>query len=225
MRALGDPVISLAESRSIALALAPEFAARVVEPESARPLLAGVEAAVSLIPGAGPIVSQVRALLDPLASAVAGLAVPSPWGTLVVLSHAAVVDGSTYLSTIAHEFCHAAGVQTLGAGQVAVDYLHPEMRAAREATPGGVGLWVRYLVTGVRPSPDDAGVVRSDLYHLGAEHRAFGRELVASCLATIDSGAVPPSRVARRVLEVLRSRYPDAVVAPEYKATDAGVSK
>mgnify|MGYP000379005271 CR=1 FL=1 len=104
----------------------------------------------------------------------------------------------------------------VGAGQAVVDYLNAELRALREGGPGGVGLWTRYLVTGERPKPEDAGVVASTLYHLDADSRRFGGGIVRVSLASIDSGAVPPFRVARSVLAWLRANAPADVLAPEY---------
>lgn len=209
-------MITLDTARACIAALAAERGAKVLDPDDARPWLLALEAAVALIPGAGPVLTMARGLLSGAADSVAGLALPTPWGTLVILSPRALVDGPTLLSVAVHELVHDAQARAVGAGQVAVDYLHPELRALREAEAGGVGLWARYLVTGVRPSPDEAGVVASDLYHLGAPNRAFARAVVESSLVSIDTGAVPPHSVARELLAWLREHAPEAIIAPEY---------
>lgn len=211
-------MITLDTARACIAALAAERGAKVLDPDDARPWLLALEAAVSLVPGAAPIVAAVRGLLSGAADSVAGLALPTPWGTLVILSPRALVDGPTLLSVAVHELVHDAQARAVGAGQVAVDYLHPELRALREAEAGGVGLWARYLVTGVRPSPDDAGVVRSSIYHLDAPSRAFARAVVESSLVSIDTGAVPPHSVARELLAWLREHAPEAIVAEAYAA-------
>ena len=211
-------MITLDTARACARDLAAERGAKVLDPDDARPWLLALEAAVALIPGAGPVLATVRGLLAGAAESVAGLAVPSPWGTAILLSPRALVDGPTLLSVAVHELVHDAQARAVGAGQVAVDYLHPELRALREAEAGGVGLWARYLVTGVRPSPDEAGVVASDLYHLGAPNRAFARAVVESSLVSIDTGAVPPHSVARELLAWLREHAPEAIVAEAYAA-------
>lgn len=203
-------------ARALAAALAAAHRAVIVDPDDARPWLATLEAAIALIPGAGPVLATVRGLVEGASESVAGLALPTPWGTAVLLTPRAMVDPAAYLATIAHEIVHAGQTVRLGAGQVAADYLNPELRALREAEAGGVGLWARYVVTGVRPSPDEAGVVRSSLYHLDASDRAFGRAVVASSLSAIDTGAVPPHSVAREALAWLHEHAPESIAAEGY---------
>lgn len=209
-------MLTLDTARACASALALSRSAVVLDPDAARPWLLALESAVALVPGAGPVLATVRGLVSGAAESVAGLALPSPWGTLVLLSPRAMADGPTYLSVVAHELVHAAQASVVGAAQVAVDYLSPELRALREAEAGGVGLWVRYLLTGVRPSPDDAGAVSSPLYHLGEHDKAFARAVVEGTLAAIDTGAVPPHGVARAALAWLREHAPDAILAEGY---------
>lgn len=211
-------MITLDTARACARDLAGARGALIVDPDDARPWLATLEGAVSLIPGAGPVLATVRGIIAGAAESVAGLAVPSPWGTAILLSPRAVVDGPAYLSTVVHEMVHDTQAKDVGAGQVAVDYLNAELRALREAEAGGVGLWARHVVTGERPSPDEAGVVASDLYHLGAEDKAFGRAVVGSMLAPVELGAVPPHSVARELLAWLREHAPEAIVAEAYAA-------
>jgi hypothetical protein len=162
------------------------------------------------------VLTTVRGLIAGAAESVAGLTVPSPWGSAILLTERAMVDGPTLFSVALHELVHDAQADAVGAGQVAVDYLNAELRALREAEAGGVGLFARYLVTGERPSPDEAGVVASDLYHLGGDDRAFGRAVVESSLAAIDTGAVPPHSVARALLAWLHDHAPEAIAAEAY---------
>lgn len=203
-------------ARALAAHLAASRRALVIDPDDARPWLSALESAVSLIPGAAPVLITVRGLVSGAAESVAGLALPTPWGTAILLTPRATVDPVAYLATVTHELVHASQAVTLGAGQTAADYINPELRALREAEAGGVGLWARYLVTGVRPSPDEAGVVRSALYHLDASDRAFGRAVVESMLAPIELGAVPPHSVARAALAWLHEHAPGAIAAEAY---------
>jgi len=213
-------MISISTARACAASVASRHNATIVDPDDARPWLTALETAAELLLGGGATspLATLRDSLTTSAARVAGLAVPTPWVTLVLLSERALTDGAAYLETVAHELVHADQATTVGAGQVAVDYLHPELRAHREGDAGGVSLWVRYLVTGVRPSPDDAGVVTSSLYHLSGDQRAFGRAVVETSLVSIDTAAVPPHRVARDVLAWLRAHAPEAILAPEYRA-------
>ena len=208
-------MISLDAARACVAALALQRDCTIVEPDDARPVLAAIEAGLALIPGAAPLLAQARALAGDLPSRVS-VTLPLPGRTLILLSPAAVRDGAAYLSTAAHELVHGAQASSLGVVQVAADYLNEELRALREGEAGGVGLWARHVVTGEVPSPDDAGVVRSSLYHLDAHRRAFGRAVVESSLATIDTGAVPPHSVARAALEWLREHEPEAIAAEAY---------
>jgi hypothetical protein len=215
-------MITLATARACAADLCRTRGALLVDPADARPWLVALESALALIPGAGPVLTTVRGLVSGAAEGVAGLAIPSPWGTAVLLTERAVIDGPTLLAVVAHELVHDAQARAVGPGQVAVDYLSEELRALREGEAGGVGLWVRYVLTGVRPSPDEAGVVSSTLYHLEAPQRDFGGAVVESLLAPIDTGAVPPHRVARDVLAWLREHAPEAIVAEGYAADVGG---
>lgn len=210
--------IDLDTARRCVADLAAVRSVRVLDPDDAAPWLRAAEAALSLLPGSAPVLSAVRGLVEGAADSVAGLALPTPAGTLVVLSPRALVDGPVLLSVVAHELVHHQQAEAVGSAQVAVDYAHPELRAHREAEAGGVGLWVRYVLTGQRPSPDDAGAVNSGIYHLGAHERAFARRVVESCLSTIDTRAVPPHSVARAVLWWLRDHAPDDIAAAEYRA-------
>lgn len=203
-------------ARALAAHLVTSRHALIVDPDDARPWLATLEAAVALIPGAAPVLTTVRGLVSGASESVAGLALPTPWGTAILLTPRATVDPVAYTATVTHELVHASQAVQIGAGQTAVDYLHPELRALREAEAGGVGLFLRYLVTGVRPSPDEAGVVRSSLYHLDASDKAFGRAVVEGVLSSIETGAVPPHSVAREALAWLHEHAPDAILAEAY---------
>lgn len=216
--------LSMDTARACARDLAVSRGAIIVDPADAAPWLRTLEAAVALIPGAGPVLTTVRGLVSGAAESVAGLAIPSPWGTAILLTERAVGDGPTLLSVVAHELVHDAQARAVGPGQAAVDYLHPELRALREGEAGGVGLWVRYLVTGVRPKAEDAGAgVVATLYHLDADSRRLGGEIVRVALASIDTGAVPPHSVARAALAWLRECAPEAILAEAYAARATAV--
>lgn len=208
--------LTMDTARACARAVASEHGCVIVDPADARPWLSLLEGALALIPGSAPVLASARSAVEGAASSVAGLTIPSPWGSAILLTERATADAATYLSTAMHEATHGTDAADVGAGQAVVDYANAELRALREGGPGGVGLWTRYLVTGERPKPEDAGVVASTLYHLDADSRRFGGGIVRVSLASIDTGAVPPFRVARSVLAWLRANAPAAVVAPEY---------
>lgn len=219
-------MITLDTARKCGDLLSRVHACTVVEPDERDSWLARARAAVSLIPGAAAVLDQVLPLVDAAAGDVARrvsvtipLPLPIPAGrSLIILSPAAVADGVSYLSTLAHELVHDRQSDQTTALQAAVDYANPELRALREAEAGGVGLWVRYLLTGERPAPEDAGVVRSGLYHLGGDDRAFGREVVSSLLASIDTGAIPPHSIAREVLSWLQTHAPADIAVEALRA-------
>lgn len=191
-------------SRSSTLLYPDDIEAKLAEAAK----LAGAEAAL--------VLALVRPLLSLATSRVAGVTTWVPGvGVIIILTARALADGPTLLATLAHELVHRRQIEVGGPIQAGVDYVNDELRALREAE-AAVGLWVRYLVTGVRPSPDDAGVVASDLYHLDPGDRAFARAVVEGVLSVIDTGAVPPHSVARAVLAWLREHEPAAILAPEY---------
>lgn len=167
----------------------------------------GLEALATLLPAARPVV-------DLLALDTVSRTVPTPWGTLVVLSDAASAEPVEYAETVAHEATHAHQIAALGGWQAAVDYLlSAELRATREAHAYVVGAWVRYLLTGRLASADEAcSALAGDLYRLGADEIALARGIVASGLASVQAGSVPPYAVARDVLDWLQREAPDAIV-------------
>jgi hypothetical protein len=161
-------VIDLATARACIAALATARGVAVIEPSESATYLDGAATLLSLIPGVGPIVAQLRAPLDDAQQRVSVTA-PLPWGTTILLSRSAVVDGPSYLATGLHELVHVRQIETVGRLQGAADYLGSgELRAMREAEASGIGLWGRYVVTGELPAVDDASILRSSLYHLDA---------------------------------------------------------
>lgn len=209
-------MISLERAKSLAKQLAGD--AKIIDEAEARPWVDAVCTALSLIPGASTVISIARTVMSGASESVAAVTLPSPWGPLIVMGPRAAVDGPTYLSVVAHELVHADQIKTVGSVQAGVDYTHEEIRAHREAEAGGVGLWVRYLLTSHRPLPDQAGVVSSSIYHLGPEAKAFARIVVASALASIDTAAVPAHPVANKVLTLLREESASDILAVEYRA-------
>lgn len=200
-----DCARSLAADRNVTLLYPDDLDARLADASK----LAGAHAAL--------VLALVRPLLALASKKVAGVTTWVPGvGVIVVLTSSALVDGVTLLAVIVHELVHARQIEASGPIQTAVDYVGSgELRALREAE-ASVGLWLRYVVTGVRPSPDDAGVVASDLYHLDPNDKDFAREVVKGVLSVIDTGAVPPHSVARAALAWLRGHAPEAIIAPEY---------
>lgn len=158
-------------------------------------------------PGVALLLAGMRYLshLSPIVGAVApdlsrvSVTLPIPGvGTMIVLSPAAVADPVSYAETIAHECCHSHQAAAVGAFQSDVDYLGSgELRATREAQAYVVGLWVRYLLTGVLPTVEDAmASLASGLYHLAPEEVTLARGIVTSGIETIRGGACPPYHVA-----------------------------
>lgn len=160
-----------------------------------------------------PALADLVAELEVRANRVS-VTLPTPGGSLVILSPAAVADPLRYAMTVAHELVHADQRDEAGFAQVAVDYLAaPELRARAEADAYAVGLWVAYLLTGVLPSIDDAvRSLSSDTYHLEPEHVELGRGVLLSHVETMAQGLAPPLRVAVEVLAWLRAEAPEAIV-------------
>lgn len=172
----------------------------------------GLEALATLLPAARPLV-------DLLALDTVSRTVPTPWGTLVVLSASASAEPVEYAETVAHEATHAHQIAGLGGWQAAVDYLlSPELRATREAHAYLVSAWVRYLLTGHLASVDEAcASLAGPLYRLGADEITLARGIVASGLAAVAAHASPPYVVASDVLSWLRTEAPEAIVPAEWR--------
>lgn len=158
--------------------------------------------------------------LSPLVGAVApdlsrvSVTLPIPGvGTLIVLSPAAVADAVSYAETVAHECCHSHQTAAVGPLQSDVDYLGSgELRATREAQAYVVGLWVRYLLTGVLPTAEDAMTsLASGLYHLAPEEVALARGIVTSGIESMRGGACPPYHVAVDAWGWLSKHAPESI--------------
>lgn len=170
-------------------------------------------ALASLIPS--PVTAAAEGAAAPLQHV--SVTFPAPFaGTLIVLSPVAVSDPVTYAEVVAHEVHHAHQIEEVGGAQMAVDYLGSgELRATREAQAYLVGLWVRFLLTGLLPSVEDAmAVLGSGLYHLDAGELELARGVVTSGLETIRGGLCPPYLVALEALQWIRKHAPAAHVIP-----------
>jgi len=197
--------------------LAARYRATVVGPDHlavqiARGLLAALSAAV---PGARSIVEAIEARAAHTSVTVPLLA----GGCLIVLAPQHTADPLTRCEVVAHEHQHAAYIEAEPDGAVIVDYLGSgELRGLREAEAYCVGLWTRYLLTGETPSLAGASAsLASDTYHLDDGDQATARSTLESHLDTILAGAVPPLRVCRAVLEVLRTHHPEAIVPEAHR--------
>lgn len=193
-----------------------KYGVKVMEPEEARRYLAVLENSLSLIPGVGALLNSAKSLAGDRMKNVS-LTLPTPFHTLILLSERAVSEASLYIATLAHELVHVAQIKSVGAIQVGIDYADAEWRAVREGEAGGVGLWTRYVVSGVLPAASEAGVSSSDLYHLDDAHKKFGRSIVDSALLTAHTSAIPPHSVAIDVLDWLRMHAPDTIYVPQYR--------
>lgn len=158
--------------------------------------------------------------LSPLVGAVApdlsrvSVTLPIPGvGTLIVLSPAACADPVSYAEAVAHECCHSHQAAAVGPFQSDVDYIGSgELRATREAQAYVVGLWVRYLLTGVLPTVEDAMTsLASGLYHLAPEEVVLARGIVTSGIETIRGGACPAYAVAVDAWGWLSKHAPESI--------------
>ena len=150
--------------------------------------------------------------------------IPDPIGPAIIyLADAAVADPVSFVEVMSHEATHARQIVEIGVGQVVVDYLGSgELRATREAGPYVVGLFARCLLTGIRPTVEDAmASLGSGLYHLDAEEVQLGRGIVTSGVETILAGAVPPYVVAVEMLAWLRANAPLSIFPEPFQAHDA----
>lgn len=204
-------MLTMPQAHALGAHLASLHRTTIVTPDDA--LARAVRAILGAVARGVPALSDLADELMARASRVS-VTLPTPGGSLVVLSPAAVADPLRYAMTIAHEIVHATQRDEAGAVQVAVDYLAaPELRARAEADAYAVGLWVAYLLTGVLPMVDDAvRSLSSDTYHLAPDEVELGRGVLLSHVETMSQGLAPPLRVAVEVLAWLRANAPDAIV-------------
>ena len=204
-------MLTLTQAHALGAHLAGLHRTTIVEPDDAPARVA--RAILSALGHGVPALASLVADLEVRASRVS-VALPTPGGSLVVLSPAAVADPLRYAVTVAHELVHAEQRDAAGAVQVAADYLAaPELRARAEADAYAVGLWVAYLLTGVLPTVDAAvQALSSDTYHLAPDEVELGRGVLLSHVETIAQGLAPPLRVAVEVLAWLRANAPEAIV-------------
>ena len=211
----------MTDLRAVAATLTRELSARtrstVVGPDHVGAVVArGLLRALSAgIPAAAPVVDALLARADRVSVTIPLLA----GGCLVVLSPAATADALTHCEVTAHEHQHAAYIDAEPDAAVIVDYLGSgELRAVREAEAYAVGMWTRYLLTGVVPDlARELAALGSDTYHLDAGDLATARATLESHVDTIRAGCVPPLRMCRVVLEVLQQHHPEAIVPEAFR--------
>ena len=204
-------MLTMPHAQALGAHLASLHRTTIVTPDDAP-----ARAARAILGAVGRSLPALGSLADELMVRASRVSVtlPTPGGSLVILSPAAVSDPLRYAMTVAHEIVHATQRDEAGAVQVAVDYLAaPELRARAEADAYAVGLWVAYLLTGVLPTVDAAvASLSSDTYHLEPEHVELGRGVLLSHVETMAQGLPPPLSVAVEVLAWLQAHAPEAIV-------------
>lgn len=182
-------------ARAFADHLAGLHRATIVAPTD--PAAVGARAIIAALAHLSPALDQIAADLETHLERVS-ICIPTPGGSLILLSPSAVADPVRYAMTAAHECQHAAQREALGFGQVIIDYVaSPELRARAEADAYSVGLWVGYLLTGILPLASDAmASLASSTYHLAPEEIELARGVVESHLESMASGLPPPLTVA-----------------------------
>lgn len=218
----------MTDLRPVAATLTRELSARystdIVTPDSWQVVLARIAAQGAAL-GLGAINSALagwaREAFDALDPATSSRSVCLPQiggdGAVVVMSAAALADPVENIETIAHEHEHARVLKADADVQVLADYLNGEMRATVEARAYAVGAFARYLVTGAWQTADEIVQPLAHGYALDAATREHCAVIVASALASMRAGVVPPFEVCGVVLEVLRAKHPEAIVPDAFK--------
>lgn len=168
-----------------------------------------------------PAMTWLRSVLDVLDAEMAARSVCLPKiggeGAVIVYSAAALAIPLETIETCAHEHEHARVLRADPDLQVAMDYTSPELRATTEARAYAVGAWARYLVSGVWQTADEIVAPLAHGYLLSDSERAHTVTLVASHLATMRAGLVPPLEVCHVVLEILRAHHPEAIAVEAFR--------
>lgn len=188
-------VLTTEHARAFADHLASLHRATIVAPSD--PAAVGARAIVSALAHLSPVLDSLAADLETHLESVS-VTIPTPYGSLVLLSPSAVADPTRYAITAAHECQHAAQREALGWGQVIIDYVgSPELRARAEADAYACGLYVGYLLTGILPLASEAmDSLASATYHLAPEDIELARGVVESHLESMAAGLPPPIAVA-----------------------------
>jgi hypothetical protein len=203
-------MLTLDVSKALGAHLAAKHGATVVTPDDAPAIAA--RAILAALARSVPALSALAAELEVRANRVS-VTVPTPAGTVIILSPSAVADPLRYACTVAHEFQHDVQLDKGGAVRTAIDYVaSPELRARAEADAYAVGLFVVWLLTGMLPTADDAvASLSSDTYHLAPDEVALGGGVLASHIATMTQGRCPPLTIAVDVLAWFRVEHPELI--------------
>ena len=187
--------VTTEEARAFAAHLAALHRATIVAPTD--PAAVGARAILSALAHLSPALDEIAMDLGMRLERVS-VTIPTPTGSLILLSPSAVADPMRYATTAAHECQHAAQREALGWGQVVIDYVgSPELRARAEADAYCVGLYVGFLLTGILPLASEAmASLASATYHLAPEDIELARGVVESHLETMAAGLPPPITVA-----------------------------
>jgi hypothetical protein len=168
-----------------------------------------------------PAMTWLRQVLDVLDAEMAARSVCLPKiggeGAVIVYSAAALADPVEIIETCAHEHEHARVLKADPDLQVAMDYTSGELRATTEARAYAVGAFARYVVTGQWQTADEIVAPLAHGYLLSPADREHVAALVASHLATMRAGVVPPLEVCHVVLEILRAKHPGAIVVEAFR--------
>ncbi len=168
-----------------------------------------------------PALSWLRSVLDVIDTETASRSVTLPQiggeGAVIVYSVAALADPIELIETVAHEHEHARVLRADPDLQVAMDYASGELRATTEARAYAVGAFARYLVTGAWQTADEIVAPLAHGYALDAATREHCAVIVASALASMRAGVVPPFEVCGVVLAILRQHHPDAIVPDAFR--------
>ena len=188
-------VLTTEQARAFADHLAGLHRATIVAPTD--PAAVGARAILAALAHLSPALDEIAADLETHLERVS-ITIPTPTGSLILLSPSAVADPALYAMTAAHECQHAAQREALGFGQVVIDYIgSPELRARAEADAYSVGLYVGYLLTGILPLASEAMTsLASVTYHLAPDDIELARGVVESHLESMAAGLPPPIAVA-----------------------------
>lgn len=211
------PII-LTEARALADHLAGLYGAQVLTHDDPGAIAAAavLDLMAPLIPGGADVVDAIHTR-----GMSVSVTVPTPIGTMELLSYAATSTALGLAETGTHEATHARWIHTTSGIQTIKDYLGSrELRAMREAHAYASGMTVRYLLTGVLPDGEsELASLGASLYLLSSDDRALGREIVLGAIDALRESALPPLAVAHAALDWLREHAPDAIAAEAFRVT------
>ena len=203
-------MISMEHARALGAHLAAQHGATILHPDDVVPhaVLVALDIADDYLPALAPITEALLKRLEHVS-----VTLPTPMGTVILLSRAACADPLSYARTVTHECIHAEQIARRGGPGIVVDYaLSQSLRAANEGNGYGGGLGMHWLLTGeVLDASGPVASLSTDTYLLDAAAILLGGGIVSVHVDTMRAGLLPNLSTVVTAYRWLRAHAPEAL--------------